>query len=199
MRSDAASGGHLNNELANCFLLSTGFPLTLLGVKRIAKLFGELKGGEITESAMSDYAAETLADLEWTFQITGALYSKLNQFDAFVGLSLLYFAAASFTETAHRLGRASLCGDGFLLRNNAKFRQSAEECFALARDGNSTDTESLRQKCVATLSEFDVAGLSRADQCNWYPVESEDLRCGASKLGVTPQEMEDFLVRYGMV
>src|SRR5204863_5893599 len=95
-------------------LLSTGFPLTLLGVARLAQLLATDWNGPGFEEGVSDYARLTLEELDVTARLVGALYATMNDFPLFAALSLLYFAAASFSETARRLDRPQLA-EGFLL------------------------------------------------------------------------------------
>ena len=96
-------------------LLSTGFPLTLLGVARLAEA---LEHG--FEERLPAYEAETSEALEAAERLIAALYANLADFPLFTALSLLYFAAASFTETARRLGRPHLAG-AFLLSDHPWF------------------------------------------------------------------------------
>jgi hypothetical protein len=79
-------------------LLSTGFPLTLLGVKRIAGLLNSHWHRPSFRPQLKDYAQLTLLELDTAAQLVGALYATMNRFDLFRELSLLYFAAASFLK-----------------------------------------------------------------------------------------------------
>jgi tetracycline 7-halogenase / FADH2 O2-dependent halogenase len=60
------------------------------------------------------YTAQTDRELTATARLIGALYANMNNFPVFVALTLLYFAAASFSETARRLGKPHLA-KSFLL------------------------------------------------------------------------------------
>ena len=164
-------------------LLSTGFSLTLLGVMRLAALlekgvphFGDLKG----------YAQQTRDELHISARLIGALYKKMNDFEKFSALTLLYFAAASYSETARRLGKAHLCG-GFLMHDHPQFGAALRGCLRNAD----------KKQILQAIKPIDVAGLSRNDRNNWNPVDADDLRRAAPKVQATSQEIEDLLAACG--
>ncbi len=97
-------------------LLSTGFPLTLLGVSRLAEIVERSWGGEDFERQLGQYAAATDEELLATSRLIAALYANMAQFPVFRSISLLYFAAASFSETARRLGKPDLGSRLFFCR-----------------------------------------------------------------------------------
>jgi len=49
--------------------------------------------------------AQTDLELMATARLVGALYANMRNFQVFAGLTMLYFAAASFSEAARRLGK----------------------------------------------------------------------------------------------
>ncbi len=55
-----------------------------------------------------------------TSRLIAALYANMKNFSVFVALSMLYFAAASFSETARRLKKPHLASS-FLLHNDSAF------------------------------------------------------------------------------
>jgi tetracycline 7-halogenase / FADH2 O2-dependent halogenase len=165
-------------------LLSTGFPLTLLGVARLADA---LEHG--FEERLPAYEAETGQDLEAAERLIAALYANLGDFPRFTALSLLYFAAASFTETARRLGRPQLAG-AFLLSDHPWFGPRSRTCCERAL------TE-LIEDIHRVIEPVDVAGLGDRSRHNWYPVKAEDLLATAGKLEATPEEIEALLRRSG--
>ncbi len=86
-------------------LLSTGFPLALLGVARLAKILeGDWERPGFS-TRLHEYAEQTDRELLATARLIGALYANMNNFPVFIALTLLYFAAASFSEAARRLGK----------------------------------------------------------------------------------------------
>jgi FADH2 O2-dependent halogenase len=64
---------------------------------------------------------QTEDELLATARLIGSLYATMANFPLFVSLSLLYFAAASFSETARRLGRPHLASS-FLLHDHPAFQ-----------------------------------------------------------------------------
>ncbi|PYJ85473.1 MAG: FAD-dependent oxidoreductase [Verrucomicrobia bacterium] len=145
-------------------LLSTGFPLTLLGV--------------------------------------GPLYANMNDFPFFAALSLLYFAAASFSEAARRLDRPDLAS-GFLLHDHPCFGPLLRSCCERASCARENDglTAAVRNELIddifGVIEPVDVAGLSDRSRRNWYPVEARDLLNAAAKLGVRELDIKRALARGG--
>ena len=183
-------------------LLSTGFPLTLLGVQRLARLLkvsaersppGDrlVLSHDLLTQGLSIYAATTRREYEVTARLIGALYRRFEYFEEFKALSLLYFVAASFSETARRLGRSELVPD-FLLNGHPVFGAKLREfCEALV---GHLDREMIR----AALAPFDVAGMTDLTRDPWYPARAEDLFCNAYKLHASQADIQALLVRCGM-
>ena len=112
-------------------LLSTGFPLTLLGLGRLLDLLERTTPGAGRATALAEYARITQAELDATEQLVAALYANMSDPALFKRLSLLYFAAASFSETARRLGRPHLA-PGFLLHAHPRFGPELRACAGIA-------------------------------------------------------------------
>jgi FADH2 O2-dependent halogenase len=106
-------------------LFSTGFVLSLLGIDRLARA---LEAG-CPEGALAAYEADTLADLDATARLIGGAYRVLGEPDAFEALTMLYFASASFSETALRLGKPHLA-PGFLLRGHPRMGPALQSLLA---------------------------------------------------------------------
>jgi FADH2 O2-dependent halogenase len=126
-------------------LLSTGFPLTLLGVTRLAEAIDKDWGTDRFEEQMNAYARQTVLELAAAEELVAALYATMNDFSIFVPLSLLYFAAASFSESARRLGRADLARS-FLLQDQPLFVSEFHACCAEALRGFSAAVLQPRKK-----------------------------------------------------
>jgi FADH2 O2-dependent halogenase len=86
-------------------LLSTGFPLTLLGVERLAQILTESWGSPRMAEQLSGYEQQTFGELDTVAALVGALYANMDDSEMFDALALLYFAAAMHAETARRLGQ----------------------------------------------------------------------------------------------
>ena len=180
-------------------LLSTGFPLTLLGVSRLAEIIERDWNTERFSTKLLGYAAQTDRELLATSRLIGALYENMHNFNVFVALTLLYFAAASFSEAARRLGRPRLA-PSFLLCTHPKFGLKCEQLCALAMQKPTADAARLLvTEILAAIEPFNVAGLGRRERRNWYPVEAEDLLNASSKLGATRNEVQALLERCGFV
>lgn len=164
-------------------LLSTGFPLALLGIARLAEFFGNAWNMPREQEFLQNYAAQTRREVRITARMVGALYRSMNDFEKFAGLSLLYFAAASFSETARRLKRPHLAG-GFLMHDHPVFGPALRACL---QNGAS------REQILQAIEPINVAGLTRADRNNWYPVDADDLRRAAFKVEATATEIEALL------
>ncbi|HVT92388.1 MAG TPA: FAD-dependent oxidoreductase [Bryobacteraceae bacterium] len=164
-------------------LLSTGFPLTLLGVARLAEI---LEAGWSAER-LANYAAQTERELLATARLLGGLYRSMGDFEEFTALSLLYFAAASYSETARRLGKPHLAAS-FLLCDSS-FGEGCRELLGRPHT---------REEIGKLIEPIDVAGLTKAGRRNWYPVEARDLLDSAAKLEATKEDMARLLERCGL-
>jgi tetracycline 7-halogenase / FADH2 O2-dependent halogenase len=179
-------------------LLSTGFPLTLLGVPRLLRVL-ELDrwDGAAFGAALSDYAERTDRELDATEQLVAALYSSMSDFEQFKRLTLLYFAAASFSETARRLGMPQKA-QGFLMTDDPVFGPEMRACAALALSSpRGSDRLALFDRIDRAIAPIDVAGLTDRTRRDWYPVAAADLIGGASKLDASPRQIESLLERCG--
>ncbi len=178
-------------------LLSTGFPLTLLGILRLAECLARDWERPQLPERLAEYARHTQAELDATERLVAALYSSMADFELFKRLSLLYFAAASFSETARRLGRAELA-PGFVLCGHASFGQESAGIAeaALARPRGQARRQ-LLDRIDAAIAPFDVAGFGERSRRDWYPVRAEDLLAAAPRLRATPDELAGLLERSG--
>jgi FADH2 O2-dependent halogenase len=176
-------------------LLSTGFPFVLLGMARLAQIFEQDWESPRLSFALSTYASRTQAELLATGRLIGGLYASMSNFPLFVGLSLFYFAAASFSETARRLGKPDLA-DAFLLSDNPSL--DTRRLLERARQTHTVDeTQALCDDIVRAIEPFNVAGLGDRSRHNWYPANAEDMLTAASKFGATREEAGRLLERCG--
>ncbi len=172
-------------------LLSTGFPLTLLGVERLLTI---LDAGP-TDAALQDYERVTLAELDATEHLVAALYAAMSDVSLFKRLTLLYFAAASFSEAARRLGRPELA-PGFLLHAHPRFGPELHACSDEVLKGTGS-REALSARIDRAIEPFDIAGLRDRSRLDWYPALAEDLAANASKLQASRDDVERLLERCG--
>lgn len=169
-------------------LLSTGFVLNLLGLERLAAIWE--RGGEPGEL---NYNREVLGDLNVTADLVRGLYQLMANPTAFRDLLQLYFAAASYAETARRLGRPEVA-PGFLLRHHPTFHRGFDRCLKSLDQGGA---KNIGELVGSVIQEFDVAGLSAPGKRNWYPCDAADLFNSAAKLGVGTVEIAAMLKRVG--
>jgi FADH2 O2-dependent halogenase len=178
-------------------LLSTGFPLTLFGVSRLAQIFENDWDSPHLASSLADYSAQTDADLLATARLIGALYANMNNFPVFVSLSLLYFAAVSYSEAARRLGKPHLASS-FLLRDHPDFGPACRRLLERAQQPlTGEESHALSEEILQAIKPFNVAGLGDPARRNWYPVDPDDLLRSASKLHATQDEIMALLQRCG--
>jgi FADH2 O2-dependent halogenase len=176
-----------------------GFPLALLGIQRLGlALAGDWDTPRFAER-VAEYGEATLAEADAAARLVGALYATFDDFPLFSELSKLYFAAASFSEAARRLGKVHLA-DSFLLTRNPSYGPALRRICDTARTLLYPDA---RERLLADISRaiapFDVAGLLDASRRNWFPVKADDLRRAAPKLEATPDEIEGLLTASGFV
>ena len=185
-------------------LLSTGFPLTLLGLSRLLEVLERTSPGPQRDAALQAYARVTQEELDVTEQLVAALYATMDRPAVFKRLSLLYFAAASYSEAARRIGRPALA-PGFLLHGHPHFGAELRMCAALAprlRSGQADATDPaaearLLARIDRAIEPFDVAGFLDRSRDDWYPVRADDLIANASKLEATTEEVHQLLARSG--
>ena len=178
-------------------LLSTGFPLTLLGLSRLAEIIAGNWNTNRLAKCLTAYADQTDAELVAASRLVGALYANMGDFPVFVALSLLYFAAVSFSEAARRLSKPDLA-PSFLLHDDAAFGPTLLHLLERARHPR-TKPESARlvQDIVRAIEPFNVAGLGDPARRNWYPVDAEDLLQSAHKLHASQEDILQLLERSG--
>ena len=180
-------------------LLSTGFPLTLLGILRLVDLLERTSPSPEREAALRGYEQATLAELDVTEQLVAALYATMDDPALFKRLSLLYFAAASFSETVRRLGRPERA-PGFLLHAHPTFGAELVGCASqvAAARRSPPARAALEARIDAAVEPFDAAGLLDRRRRDWYPVLADDLLAAAGKLSATPDEVSRLLERCGL-
>jgi tetracycline 7-halogenase / FADH2 O2-dependent halogenase len=179
-------------------LLSTGFPLTLLGIQRVIRLLeSDRWDGQAFADGLADYSDRTQRELDATERLVAALYASMGDFELFKRLSLLYFAAAAFSETSRRLEMPDKAR-GFLLCDDPAFAAEMRACAdaALAAPGG-VDRASLLRRIDRAIEPYDVAGLGDRSRRDWYPVLAGDLVAAAPKLDATTGQIDALLERSG--
>jgi len=168
-------------------LLSTGFALTLLGITRLGAMFRQ----PILD--LKAYEEITFRELDAAADLVSALYAKMSCPEEFSLLSLLYFAAMSYSETAWRLAKPELAS-GFLLTNYETFSSARRKICAQARAGEKISRENIS----SAIDYYDVAGLTDWRRNHWYPVDLEDLRRNSHKLWADEQSLQTLFKKLGI-
>jgi FADH2 O2-dependent halogenase len=183
-------------------LLSTGFPLTLSGVERLARRLEEDWASPRLPERLGRDARVALAEADRAALLIAALYRSFSDFPLFASLTKLYFAAASFAEAARRLGRPELAGS-FLCGGHPQFGPSFVDCcrrVLAASPAELADTVWRSERIdqlECSIEPIDVAGLTDSARRNWFPVLASDLVSAARKLRATPAEIDRLLERTG--
>jgi len=179
-------------------LLSTGFPLALLGISRLGQILKRHWQKPSFGGEMEEYARLTALELKTTARLVGALYATMNRFELFKALTLLYFAVASYSEAARRLGKGHLA-ESFLLSGHPGFSRGLRQACSLAHDRPSAGLNTKFKRLVnETIAPFDVAGLADGTRHPWYPARPEDLLASGAKIGATQDEIIAMLGKCGM-
>lgn len=178
-------------------LLSTGFPLVLLGIERMARVLEAGLDSAELPCALEEYQRTTKAELCATAELVGALYRSMHDFALLRALTLLYFAAASYSETARRLGKAQLAGS-FLLHQHPEFGPAMRSILAkVHRGGVATDSPRILEDVRHAIEPIDVAGLNKPNLRHWYGIDGNDLLHACAKVEATPEEVVQLLERSG--
>jgi FADH2 O2-dependent halogenase len=165
-------------------LFSTGFPLTLLGIQRLGRALAEHWDRPSLQGALREYSRVTRREAAWTAELVAACYRSFACPPRFAETAMVYFAAASFSEMARRVGNRELASE-FLLASSRDFRQRARSLFRGNPDGNGSGPTT-----GALLEPFNVAGLCVPAKHNWYGVDLEDVVKNRSKLGASAKQIE---------
>jgi FADH2 O2-dependent halogenase len=178
-------------------LLSTGFALTLLGVARLAEIIEQDWASESFSTRVRTAAAKSEGELLATGRLVGSLYASMGNFPVFVSLTLLYFAAVIYSETARRLGKPERAAS-FLLHDHPSFGNQCLEVLARARGTlDPLGSAQLSEEIIRMIEPLNLAGLGNPIRRNWYPVDANDLLEGAWKVGASREQITQLLDRCG--
>jgi FADH2 O2-dependent halogenase len=165
-------------------LLSTGFPLALLGIHRLAEALERDFGTPRFDARLAACGALTLEEADRAARLVAALSSAFSDFPLFVGLSKLYFAAAHFSESARRAGRPELAGT-FLCGSHPRFGPALDACCRAARaPRTSAGRERLLADVASAVALVDLVGLLDASRRNWFEAPPVTVSCAASLVRV---------------
>jgi len=163
-------------------LLSTGFPLALLGIHRLVEALEKDFATPRFDTRLAAYGALTLEEADRSARLVAALYGAFGDFPLFVELSKLYFAAAHFSESARRLGRPELAGT-FLCGSHPRFGPALDACCRAAlapRDAKGR--ERLLADVARAVALVDLAGLLDTSRRNWFEAPPVSVSFAASSV-----------------
>jgi tetracycline 7-halogenase / FADH2 O2-dependent halogenase len=164
---------------------------------RLLDLLEMTSPGVERQAALAEYARITQAELDVTEQLVAALYASMSDPELFKRLALLYFAAASFSETVRRLGRPHLA-PGFLLHAHSRFGPELRACAQIAAAAPAGPARAaLFDRIDRAIDPFDTAGLLDRSRRDWYPALGTDLTAAAPKLDASIEEVNRLLARCG--
>ena len=165
-------------------LLSTGFPLALLGIHRLAEALEEDFGTPRFDARLEAYGALTLEEADRAARLVAALYSAFEDFSLFVELSKLYFAAAHFSESAWRAGRPELAGT-FLCGSHPRFGPALDACCRAAlAPRDAAGRERLLADVARAVQLVDLVGLLDTSRRNWFEAPPVSVSSAASSVPV---------------
>ena len=174
-------------------LFSTGIPLTLLGIERLAATIENTGRPEGRPSAT--YSDLTLADADHAARFVGGCYAAFPRFREFAAYSMFYFAAASFSEMSRRVG-AHADSSRFLCADREAF---AADTVRLSPSASAVAaTDGYQRAVAAAIAPLNIAGLCDPAKRNWYDVDVADAVRGAAKLGVSEEAVWAALAAAGV-
>ena len=157
-------------------LLSTGFPLTLLGLERLGEAMRTDWGRPSFEEKLRRHGATTLFEADAAALLVSALYARMHDFPVFAALT---HAVLRRGELRRERPTPRPAGAGGLvsLGRPPGLRPGAGPLLPAWR---STAGPGDRDRLLAAIREaiepLDVIGLGDASRRNWYPVDPDDLR-----------------------
>lgn len=181
-------------------LFSTGFPLTLLGILRIANIVNEAWETPSFVEKLSTYAQLTRSETQRIGRLIGLAYDALGHPHLFNTITYLYFASVSFEETSRRLGRASLDCE-FLSGGQNWILDRLDHCLKNASQCLQSDCQNHKQEVVAqilrAIEPFNLIGLGQSQRRNWYPALPQDIFSNRKKLRASSAELRRMFLRAG--
>ena len=187
-------------------LLSTGFPMTLLGIQRIAQGLPKaeaLAQGELP-SSWEQAAKWNQREMHLADELIGTLYTCMDCFECFATTTLIYFASVSYAETVRRLSKPHLA-PGFLFSEDASRSDAMLELLVTIRQHKAMNApraqkwESIRKAVFAFMEPINVIGLDPWKEPAHFPASMDPLFENAFKCESSPQAIRSMLLREGML
>jgi tetracycline 7-halogenase / FADH2 O2-dependent halogenase len=165
-------------------LFSTGIPLTLLGIERLADRLKRDATSTVRLKPDTTYSETTLAEADHTARFVAGCYAAFPRFDTFTAYSMFYFAAASFSEMQRRLSPERASG-GFLRAADRGYASALRQLSpAICTPG-----ADYFDRIAQAVAPINVAGLCNPERRNWYAVDLDDTIRAAHKFELTPEQV----------
>ena len=167
----------------------TGMPLTLLGIERIARIWGRGQfstrpNGRLTTKSLSPKPTRPRGSSPGATQHSALRYVH-DVLD-------VLFRRRGFSELARRVAAAGAAAT-VLCADHPTFGGRDEALLNPCDIGG--DRTPTRVTSAAAVECMNIAGLCDPAKRNWYPVDLDDAVRGAAKLGVAPGEVRDAIAR----
>ena len=156
-------------------LLSVGNAHALLGVERIADIFGEHWGTPNVEQALRKYDAALQREIDYVDMLIHGCYRAFRNFDILCAFMMYYFAGAIVSEARRRDGEGSVW-DGFLFSDCCELRTAVQERYAdLANLVDAGQPPNIGRRFAAHVARdieaINLGGLCDPAKHNMYPFQ----------------------------
>ena len=168
-------------------LFSTGIPLTLLGIFRLACVLND-PPGEVRSENLKHYEEMTFQESDYVAEFIAGCYGSFRRFELFKMFSMYYFAAASFAELSRRIPGARRFSR-FMAADSGEFSSSLRHNARLLKSGECIDPSEFFARVEEGIDPINIAGLHKREKNSWYDVNLDDVVVGAKKLGIEPADI----------
>jgi tetracycline 7-halogenase / FADH2 O2-dependent halogenase len=155
---------------AACFVdpwLSPGIAFTMYGLDRLARILTDSWSSPDRADRLTAYSDAVFREASLVDRITSTCFANLDRFEVLAATTMLYFAAAIFSEEAIRTGTAA-DDDEFLLAHDDRFLTIVDKvCEASRRPDISPQT--LSEMVRNLIAPYNSAGLCDPMRSNMYP------------------------------
>jgi FADH2 O2-dependent halogenase len=155
-------------------LHSTGNAHTLTGIERLFSILSDTTPGDVRNQRLKEYERAVLAEIDLIDTLVHGCYETFSRFEMMTAFTMLYFAAATFSEHQRR-SHSQPAGAGFLLSHDANFRAilaraHREACRIAARPHADRDAaQRFADEIAAAIRPYNIAGLCDPAKRNLYP------------------------------
>ncbi len=151
-------------------LYSGGNAHTLSGIERLAAILGECRDGERGQR-LADYEQAMRREVALLDSLIHGSYTGFARFELMTTFSMLYFAAATFSEQGRRAGsnRGFLSADVSALTEAAATAYERVRTLAGSENLSPKDLSAYHREVARLIAPYNVAGLCDPGRQNMYP------------------------------